>query len=161
LTAALGEALAEAAAVCLDRHHASPVEINISWTSGTSVRVVEFAKPDQRTLNAWANEIDTTENGAYALSLSAVEAEEGLVAVRRAETLTGADCYVAPAGVSPEDLEDCYRLEVSGIDGGGRAAVDARLHQKIAQTKRGASNLPAIASVVGFKERAILIQKVI
>jgi hypothetical protein len=80
--------------------------------------------------------------------------------VRRAETLTGADWYVAPIGTDPVDLEDCFRLEVSGIDAGGRSIVDARLKQKVDQTRRGASNLPAIASVVGFKELAIAIQKV-
>ena len=30
--------------------------------------------------------------------------------------MTGADYYVAPPGNSPEDLEDCLRLEVSGVD---------------------------------------------
>jgi hypothetical protein len=111
-------------------------------------------------LNSWANDIDTTESGAYGVSLAAVEVEENLVAVRRAETLTGADWYVAPIGTEPGDLENCFRLEVSGVDAGGQSVVDARLRQKIEQTKRGASNLPAIASVVGFKERSIAIQRV-
>jgi hypothetical protein len=109
-------------------------------------------------LNAWANDIDTTESGAYGVCLAAVEVEERLVAVRRAETLTGADWYVAPIGTQTDDLEGCFRLEVSGVDSGGRAVVDARLRQKVEQTRRGASNRPAIASVVGFKERAVAIQ---
>jgi hypothetical protein len=111
-------------------------------------------------LNAWANDIDTTESGAYGVSLAAVEAEENLVAVRRAETLTGADWYIAPLGTDPGDLEDCFRLEVSGVDAGDRRIIETRLQQKINQTRKGASNLPAIASVVGFKEKAIAIQKV-
>ena len=57
-------------------------------------------------------------------------------------------------------LESCFRLEVSGVDAGGRSVVEARLRQKIDQTRRGASNLPAIASVVGFKELTVAIQKV-
>ena len=101
-----------------------------------------------------------TMNGAYGVSLAAVEVEAQLVAVRRAETLTGADWYVAPMGTEPDDLESCFRLEVSGVNIGGRSVVDARLQQKIAQTRRGTSNLPAIAAVVGFKERAVAIQKV-
>jgi hypothetical protein len=111
-------------------------------------------------LNAWANDIDTTESGAYGVCLAAVEVEEQLVAVKRAETLTGADWYVAPTGTEPDDLERCFRLEISGVDTGGRVIVETRLRQKVDQTRRGASNLPAIASVVGFKERAVLIQKV-
>lgn len=160
LTASLGNTFTEAASVCLNRHHVSPVEVVVYCSTGASTQMIEFEKPDARTLNAWANDIDTTENGAYGMCLAAVEAEEGLVAVRRAETLTGADWYVAPVGTDPVDLEDCFRLEVSGMDAGGRSRVDARLKKKVDQTRRGASNLPAIASVVGFKELAIAIQKV-
>lgn len=160
LTEALGGTFVEAASVCLNRHHESPVELNITSSGGVNTRSVEFKKPDTRTMNAWANVIDTTESGAYGVSLAAVELEEKLVAVRRAETLTGADWYVAPIGSQPEDLESCYRLEVSGVDAGGASVVESRLRQKIDQTRRGASNLPAIASVVGFKELAVAIQKV-
>lgn len=160
LTPSLAGAFFEAASVCLSRHHDSPVEVEIERDGGMSTRLVEFQKPNARVLNAWANEIDTTEDGAYCVCLAAVEVEEQLVAVKRAETLSGADWYVAPIGTSPDDLERCFRLEVSGLDTGGRSAVEARLRQKVDQTRRGASNLPAIASVVGFKERAVAIQKV-
>ena len=160
LTASLGGTFLEAASVCLSRHHDSPVDMKVVCNGGTSTQSVEFQKPDGRILNAWANDIDTTESGAYGVCLAAVEVEENLVAVRRAETLTGADWYVAPIGTEPGDLENCFRLEVSGVDVGGQSVVDARLRQKIEQTRRGASNLPAIASVVGFKERAIAIQRV-
>jgi hypothetical protein len=160
LTVPLAGTFTEAASVCLNRHHESPVEMAVSCSTGSNTRLVEFDKPDMRTLKAWANDIDATESGAYGVSLAAVEVEEGLVAVRRAETLTGADWYVAPIGSDPEDLESCFRLEVSGVDAGGRSIVAARLKQKVDQTRRGASNLPAIASVVGFKELAIAIQRV-
>lgn len=160
LTAPLGGTFFEAASVCLSRHHDSPVDMSIVCNGTASSQQIDFAKPDTRMLNAWANDIDTTESGAYGMSLATVETEEQLVAIRRAETLTGADWYVAPIGTDPGDLENCFRLEVSGIDAGGQSVVDARLQQKIEQTRRGASNLPAIASVVGFKERVIKIQKV-
>lgn len=160
LTPSLSGSFFEAASVCLNRHHNSPVEIDIVRHGETTKRLVDFESPDLQVLNAWANDIDTTEAGAYGVCLAAVEIEEQLVAVRRAETLTGADWYIAPVGTEPGDLEDCFRLEVSGVDAGDRAVVEARLRQKVAQTRRGASNLPAIASVVGFKGKAIVIQKV-
>lgn len=160
LTASLGGTFFEAASVCLSRHHDSPIDMNIVCNGETSTQLVEFPKPEVRVLNAWANNIDTTESGAYGVSLAAVEIEEQLVAFRRAETLTGADWYVAPIGTQPYDLEKCLRLEVSGVDTGGQSVVKARLRQKVEQTKRGSSNLPAIASVVGFKEKAVAIQKV-
>ncbi|MBX9629407.1 MAG: hypothetical protein K2X67_02705 [Burkholderiales bacterium] len=160
LTASLAGAYTEAAAVCLGRHHESPVEAEVSSSSRTTNRLIEFTKPDARTLNAWANETDTTEFGAYGVCLAAVEVEEQMVAIRRADTLTGADWYVAPIGSDPQDLENCLRLEVSGVDSGDRSVVAARLRQKVEQARRGASNLPAIASVIGFKVLSIAIQKV-
>lgn len=160
LTPSLSGTYYEAASVCLSRHHDSPIDMQVDCNGATSRQSVEFPKPDDRVMNAWANDIDTTESGAYGVSLAAVEVEEKLVAVRRAETLTGADWYVAPIGTSADDLENCFRLEVSGIDAGGRSVVEARLRQKIEQTRRGASNLPAIASVVGFREKTVAIQKV-
>jgi hypothetical protein len=80
-----------------------------------------------------------------------------LVAVRRAETLTGADYYVAPVGADINDMETCLRMEVSGVDAGNAPEVRARLRQKLRQTEKGRSNLPALAAVVGFRERLIAI----
>lgn len=159
LTASLGGSFSEAARVCLSRHHESPIELLVANPNPVA-HIVHFVSPDPRTINAWANDIDTTESGAYGVCLAAVEAVESLVAVRRAETLTGADWYVAPIGTDPQDLESCFRLEVSGVDAGGKSVVDARLRQKVEQTRRGDSNVPAIASVVGFKELTVAIQRV-
>ena len=89
--------------------------------------------------------------------LAAVELADDLVAVRRAETMTGADYYVAPMGNSPDDLEDCLRLEVSGVDHGPESAIGQRLRAKLAQAAAGNSNLPALACVVGFKARLIML----
>lgn len=91
--------------------------------------------------------------------LAATELARGLVAVRRAETRTGADYYVAPIGQLAEDLENCLRLEVSGTDLES-SGVKTRLHSKVEQALAGDSNLPALASVVGFRARLIMIQTV-
>lgn len=160
LTRAIGEVYSEAATVCLSRHHQPPTELVVNCRGNTSECSVEWAPPDQRTKRAWDNEIDATEAGAYAISLAAIEMAEGLVAVRRAQTLTGADYYIAPVGSDPEDLEDCFRLEVSGTDKGDQAAIERRLKAKMKQAAAGASNLPAIASVVGFRERAVAIARI-
>lgn len=159
LTKSIGDGYLEAASVCLNRHHSSPTEMAAACNGRSVDCVAEWKEPDARTLRAWANDIDTTEAGAYGVSLAAVEVIEGLVAVRRAETLTGADYYVAPIGSDPDDLENCLRLEVSGVSAGNKAIVESRLRDKLEQTAKGKSNLPAIASVIGFKERMIAIAK--
>ena len=159
VTKAYGDSLTEAAAVCLNRHHISPITLFADIHGDQSECVTEWLAPDAQMLRTYANDIDATEAGAYGVSLAAIEALEGLVAVRRAETLTGADFYVAPTGTDPDDLESCLRLEVSGVSSGGKAIVEARLKAKLKQTEAGKSNLPAIASVIGFKERLIAIAK--
>lgn len=147
-----------AARVCLDRHHQSPVDIRINNPTEEKRAAVEWEKADERTRGALNNDTDTTEAGAYACIIAAVELSEGMFAVRRAETGTGADYYVAPAGKGLEDLEDCWRLEVSGTDRGNAAAVRRLLQRKVLQARIGNSNLPALAGVIGFEVLSILIE---
>jgi hypothetical protein len=149
-----------AARVCLDRHHKSPARIRIRTSAIEKSAVVEWEEPDNRMRGALNNEIDTTEDGSYACVLAAVELSEGLYAVRRAETGTGADYYVAPPGKGIDDLEDCWRLEISGTDKGNSASVERLLQRKVQQARSGASNLPALAGVMGFQVLQILIEYV-
>jgi hypothetical protein len=158
----IAEGYEAAARVCLDRHHNSPVQVGINTESAEKAAKVEWERADERTCAALNNEIDTTEAGAYACVIAAVELSEGLYAVGRAETNTGADYYVAPPGKKTpvEDFEDCWRLEVSGTDRGNTAALSRLLRRKVQQTKDGNSNLPALAGVIGFEILSVLIQYV-
>jgi hypothetical protein len=149
-----------AARVCLDRHHSSPVHINIRAKAVERSATITWEKADDRTRGALNNRIDTTEMGAYGCVIAAVELTQGIYTVRRAETETGADYYVAPPGMGIEDLEGCFRLEVSGISKGSDKAVEHLLFSKMEQTKRGNSNLPAIAGVIGFEVLRILLEYV-
>jgi hypothetical protein len=152
VTVPIGNGYTEAARVCLDREFV----IQRPASSEPEVRevVVAWKETTQRERYAWGNATDATEAGAYGLALASVELE-GLVAVRRAETGSGADYYIAAPGISIDDLEDCLRLEVSGVDRGDESAVYLRLRQKIQQTLSGSSSLPAIAAVVGFRSRVV------
>jgi hypothetical protein len=162
LTQALGESYTEAACVCWSRHHTPPITVSLKRVNNADqARVVNFTVPDDRTRAAHANEIDATEAGAYGVSLAAIEDIVGLVAVGRAETLTGADWYIAPNGTSLDDLENCIRLEVSGTSAGTSAEINRRLLEKITQASRGDSNLPAIASVVGFKALEVAVSSLV
>lgn len=156
LSKGVAESYREAAEVCFSRHHSPPTE----WVlerRGLLQAIAHWQPPDDRTKRAWANKIDATEAGAYCVALAALEITDGLVAVARAETRTGADYYVAPHGSVPDDLEVASRLEVSGIDDSSAASVKTRLRQKLAQAARGRSSLPAIATVVGFSSAQVAI----
>lgn len=147
--------------MCLDRHHTSPVEFTLSTPHSDTTALVEWEPASPRIRGAWANDTDATEAGACAVTLAAVELAMDLVAVRRAETETGADYYIAPAGSAADDMEDWYRLEVSGVSAGSAGRVRQRLREKVAQARRGRSNLPALAAVVGFYARQVQMSDVL
>jgi len=160
LIESIADSYTDAARVCLDRHHRSPAQVRIMKAPNEIRAEVQWAATDERTRGALANQDDATRDGAYGCIIASVELSEGLYAVKRAETKTGADYYVAPAGKRIEDLEDCWRLEVSGLDKGNDAAVARRLREKVQQTRDGASNLPAIAGVIGFEILSVRIEYV-
>lgn len=159
LTHSLAGSYLEAARVCLDRHHASPKEFTLENDRAESIAKVEWEAADSRVQAAWANADDATRDGAYAVAIAATELLKGMVAVHRAETRTGADYYIAPRGETLEDLENWWRLEVSGthLD---KSEVKRRLRIKLEQARQGNSNLPALAAVIGFRVQLILLQTV-
>lgn len=160
LTPAIADSNTEAAAICLDRHHKPPQDLELDRDGTASIATVDWVVPDARVKRAWANEIDATEAGACACALAAIELSDGLFAVGRAEVLTGADYYVAPAGKGVQDLEECRRFEVSGTDRGDAKAIRRRLDAKRNQAAKGQSSLPATAAVVGFQAAQIMLADV-
>jgi hypothetical protein len=160
LTPAVAANYEEAASVCLARHHSSPVAIALSDNDSVTQAEASWSEPDARVRDAWANELDATRDAAYACVIAGVEEARGLVAVRRAENGTGADYYIGPPGSGVDDLESCLRLEVSGTDKGDERQVLRRLGEKVEQARSGVSILPAIAGVVGFAAKILLIRDV-
>jgi hypothetical protein len=160
VTASIAGAYYEAASVSFSKYHEPPA--NVVVIDGTIEKRAQtnWDVPSARVLAALANDIDATEQGAYCVSLATLEAVRGLVAISRAETLTGADYYVASAGTEPDDLEEAFRLEVSGVGGGDASDVRKRVGVKKAQAARGKSDLPALVSVVGFNALLIHIDDV-
>ena len=160
LTPAVSASFEEAARVCLDRHHSPPALITIRGDDGSVGIDLDWRPADDRARAAWANELDATRDGAYALVIAAGEIAAGLYAVRRADHATGADYYVAPADSKPDDLESYLRLEVSGMDTGATSDLERRLRTKLKQLNQGESNLPALAGVVAFSIRLVLFKRV-
>lgn len=160
LTPAIARNYHEAATVCLDRHHTSPIRFSIHNGDKSTEAIVKWNNVDDRTRHAWANESDATRDGAYACALAAVELTKNFVAIRRAETLTGADYYIGSPQLSFDDLENCLRLEVSGVDKGNDTVISQRLRRKVEQAAAGKSNLPAMACIVGFQAGRIVFEPV-
>ncbi len=151
--------LAESAAVCLSRHHNPAVDVEVNKPDRTAlVRSLAWTPPNQVVRASYANRDDATRDGAYSVSLAAVEAEMGLLACSRADIRTGADWYVGPTG-HLEDLEDAFRLEVSGVDAGDRGTVMSRVRTKLAQAAAGDCDKRALVCVVGFLAKLVVIRR--
>jgi hypothetical protein len=150
----LCEAYAQAAAICLDESWISPAEITVAAGEDASLRELSWDSPDARAHASWANTDDATRDGAYSLGLAAMEAELGLVALMRSDIRTGCDYYV---GLPGSDLEDSYRLEISGLRRSEAHEVRSRLREKVRQTRRPGSSIPAYACTVGFRAKLIAI----
>lgn len=153
--------LHDAARVCLHRHHSSPTQVDIRHDAGAIKAEVQWSLPDAGCLASHANVDDATRDGAYACVIAAVELTDELIAIGRAHTKTGADYYLAPPGSGTDDLEQAIRLEVSGVNAGPEHEVAARLNRKLAQLRQGQGALPAIAGVIGFRERLVLLRKAV
>jgi hypothetical protein len=160
LTKSIAGTFSEAAAVCLDRHHTSAVRVEVQRKGEVIAAQASWVTPDQRTKMAWANTTDATEAGAYGVAIATVEVTDGLLAVARAETRTGADYYLGPPQVVQDDLEKTLRLEVSGMDESNPAALRTRLSQKVRQCRMGEAVLPAVAIVVGFSSLSVVTEDV-
>lgn len=150
----------EAARVCLSKHHQSPSTFKLTDNGMATSSAANWQPPDVILRNAWNNDTDATEQGACAIALAAIDLTRGLVAIRRAETKSGADFYLGKPGQQVDDLETSYRLEISGIDRDDRQLLGSRLRKKLRQLKKGLSNLPAIAVVVGFSTLNVLAEDV-
>ncbi len=158
VTPALATVYEEAASVCLSRYHTPPTTLTVSQEDQPKSQYsADWRLPTARERAVYANQDHATEKGAYGLALGAAEVHLGLVAVGQAEGRTGADYYLMPlsnASIEEDDaeinLEDAIRLEISGIDRSDDYIFLARLRHKIEQTRRGKSNLPALAGVVAF-----------
>ena len=155
LDAELMAAFVQAARVCLDRHHSSPIELSMVEDEFESRVGLGWVPATDTMKRSWGNQNDVIEWGAVAVTLMMLGGVRGLVATQRAQRGSGADYYVSPQDASDEDLEGAIRLEVSGLDSGEVQDLARRLRQKVDQLKDGNSNTPGIAVVVGFSAKSL------
>ena len=102
LTPAVAANNTEAATVCLSRHSTPPTTFSIESYGTTQNADAHWNPPDDRTLGAWNNRTDTTEMGAYACALAAVE-----LAFDHPATGQRARSTIAP----PEPIAPCSLTE--------------------------------------------------
>jgi hypothetical protein len=130
--------------VCLQRHHEPPTSVTVSSeTHGTANYDVTWPVPSPSDVRGCAEINDAVCVGAYCLALAAVDSHMQLVGLRRAESGSGSDYYLVPAGAQISDdtqldleRDDLIRLEVSGIDDDDHTKLQDRGTVKVRQARR-------------------------
>lgn len=162
----LTDVFAATAAICMERHHASPTVWSVQFDGGASAEYeVPWRTPMNEDRRSYNNDEEATEPGACGIALAAVEAHLGLVVYARAEPRTGVDFYLlAPRPdrfegmVYDVDHPGLVGLEVSGINHDTDVIMGIRLRAKIQQVRRGRSPYRAIAGVVGFLRARVMLR---
>jgi hypothetical protein len=152
ITPVFGNALAEAASVCLEnQHHTSGVQLIIDG-SFTTKYILNWISPEQRTFTTWGDEEVTTEYGAYGIAFLLIFNLTDMTILERSIKGTGFDFWIGYGSEESGLFQNKARLEVSGIRQGNPSTVDARVKQKIKQIRRDNPSLNNYVIVVEFSK---------
>lgn len=159
LTAELGGAMGQAAAVCLDnQNHVSGVSFSVrgDWSRRFSI---SWTGPTEQARRAWGDMQDATEFGACGIAGVLITKVTDLTIVQRSRKGTGFDYWLGNKN-NPVDLfQDTARLEVSGILVGDLSTVRTRTNQKLNQITKSNNHLPGYVVVVEFGTPHSVIKK--
>jgi len=154
LTPALGGMLAEAAAVCFaNQGHGENCLLLVQWDSEQHPFILHRFPVSEVMSRAYRDMQETTELGACGVAILVVRELTGYSVIERSVKGTGFDYWmgaVNDASTGLEPLERKARLEVSGILSGETAVGEARVREKIRQTRRSVGEYPAYIIVVEF-----------
>lgn len=163
LTSALGGTLAEAAAVCFaNQSHGESCLLTVRWDADQHAFMLHRLLVSEPMLRAYRDMQEATELGACGVAILVVRELTGHTAVERSVKGTGFDYWLGSVHASEaglEPLERKARLEVSGILVGETAFVEARVREKIRQTRRSAGDYPAYIVVVEFGTPMVWIEQ--
>jgi hypothetical protein len=150
LTAAAGQRLAEAAAVCLeDRKHQTGVRLPRAGMMLDDF-FMEWLSVDEQTRRCYADMQEATEWGACGVAILVVREVTGLVVIERSIKGTGFDYWLGEKDYDGLPFVGTPRLEISGILLGTMAQVDARIKQKKGQMKPTDHLAAGFVAVVEF-----------
>jgi hypothetical protein len=150
LTAASGQTLAEAAAVCLeDRKHQTGVCLSRAGLMLEDL-YVEWLPVDDQNRRCYADMQEATERGACGVAILVVKEVTGMVVVERSKKGTGFDYWLGDKDYDGLPFQGSSRLEVSGILAGTKTQIDSRLKQKKDQIAPTDHIAPGYVAVVEF-----------
>jgi hypothetical protein len=144
-----GAVLVQSAVLCLEgQGHKSGVSLAVEGDFNSTFQLLWSMDVTEAMRRYWNDPNEAAEQGAYAVALLVLRALTGLTVLERSRKGTGFDWWL-----SLEDnlFQTAARLEVSGLMRGSTRRVNARLKERVAQTKRSdTSGLTAFIAVVEF-----------
>lgn len=151
ISKAFGQYLAEAGAVCLESQgHSEGQKLFVRglFSNGFPLYWPIVTEQMARCLN---DPDESTEYGAVGIAILLIKRLVGFAVIQRSRKGTGFDYWLGDEGDTL--FQNKARLEVSGIRKGSNRIVNARVYDKLSQTKvSDDSNLPAYIVVVEFGE---------
>jgi hypothetical protein len=150
LTPALGQMLAQAAAVCLEsRNHQTGVRLQRAGLMVEDLHV-EWQLVDDQHRRSYADMPETTEWGACGIAILVVKEVIGKVVIERSIKGTGCDYWLGDNDYDGLPFEGKSRLEVAGILTGTNSKIESTIKQKKNQMKPSDHLGPGYVAVVEF-----------
>ena len=149
LTSALGAAMAEAGAVCLEEMpHSRGTQLLVRGVFQKS-HALNWPTVTDQMRRTWADPREATEKGAEGIAILLVKEETVFTTIERAAIGTRIDRWLGHQSDTPY-FQRKARLEISGILRGDDRNVKKRLQEKLDRLALASSQLPAFVVVVEF-----------
>jgi hypothetical protein len=160
ITPAFGTAISEAGAICLtDEAHQPGVVINVEGEFSSTFKL-EWQPVTEQIRRCWNDEEYTTEQAAYGIAFLLILQLTNLTVIERSRKGTGFDYWLGTEdSTATLPFQRMARLEVSGIRKGNQSQINARVKQKVEQTRASdQQGLPAYIIVIEFSRPLSIIQ---
>jgi hypothetical protein len=149
LTPALGAAMAEAGAVCLEQiPHTLGVQIVVGG-SFQSAHDLHWPTVTDQVRRTWSDLREATKKGSEGIAILLINEETDYTTIERAAIGTRIDRWLGYQSDAP-DFQRRARLEISGILRGDDGDVRRRSREKMDRLTLASSQLPAFVIVVEF-----------
>ena len=147
ITPAVGSALAEAGAICLEsQQHVPGVDLSVRGDHEQAYPLA-WQPPTEQARRSWNSPDTATEKGAESIAILIAKRAIGYSVIRQSRKGTGFDYWIGEE--STEGFLDKAGLEISGIRRGNDRVVRARVREKLQQAKRH-ETWPTYVVVVEF-----------
>ena len=148
LTPALGTAMAEAGAVCLEHNgHTRGAQITVRGNI-QNVHTLDWPAVTSQMRRTWADLREATETGAEGIAILLIKQVTDYTVIERAAIGTQIDRWLGHEADAPY-FQRKARLENTGILRGDDGQIRQRLREKL-ERLAGGSQLPAYVVVIEF-----------